>query len=90
MNRYENGKIYSIRSNQCNEYYIGSTCLTLSKRLYKHKDMFNQWKKNNKTYVSSYEILKFDDVYIELIEEFKCNNKMELLINEIIHSFWFI
>ena len=36
-NKYKNGKIYTIRSNQCEKYYIGSTIQRLSKRLYEHK-----------------------------------------------------
>ena len=81
-NRYDNGKIYTIRSHQCDKYYIGSSCLPLHKRLYYHKQHYNKWLDNKHNYITSYEILKYDDVYIELLEEFKCNNKMELLKRE--------
>lgn len=80
--RYANAKIYSIRSNQCKEYYIGSTCLKLPMRLYHHRRHYNQWLKDKHNYITSYEILKYEDAYIELIEEVKCNNKMELLKRE--------
>jgi hypothetical protein len=75
---YNNGKIYSIRSYQTDNIYVGSTTQSLSKRLSKHKAHFNIWKNNNKKYYSSFEILKYDDAYIELIEEFSCENRMEL------------
>ena len=77
-NRYDNGKIYTIRSHMTDKYYIGSSCLPLHKRLYHHKQHYNKWLDNKHNYITSYEILKYDDVYIELLEEFKCNNKMEL------------
>ena len=78
MSRYQNGKIYSIRSHQTDQVYIGSTCLTLTKRLYKHRNGFKMYKKNGKNYMTSYEILKYPDHYIELIEACPCNTKGEL------------
>lgn len=70
-NKFEDGKIYAIRSHKTELCYIGSTCQILSKRFYQHK-------KTNQERTRSREILKYDDVYIELIELFPCNNKMEL------------
>jgi hypothetical protein len=78
-NKYHNGKIYTIRSYKTDKFYIGSTCMPLHKRFYEHKIRFKYVSLNNlKKYYSSFEILKYDDVYIELLEEFKCENKMEL------------
>ena len=37
QNRYENGKIYKLIDQESEYFYIGSTCDTLSKRLYRHK-----------------------------------------------------
>jgi len=75
---YKNGKIYSIRSHQTDDIYYGSTTQTLTKRLSKHKGNFKLWKENKYNYVSSFEIIKYDDCYIELVENFPCNNKDEL------------
>jgi len=75
---YQNGKIYTIRSFQTDKVYIGSTCSPLHKRFYQHKNDY----KNNKKYYSSYEIIKYEDAYIELLEEYPCNNKMELCKKE--------
>jgi hypothetical protein len=75
MNKYHNGKIYSIRSYQTDKFYIGSTCSPLYKRLYQHRSNY----KINKVKVSSYEILQYEDHYIELIEDVKCENKEQLL-----------
>jgi hypothetical protein len=75
---YQNGKIYCIRSHQTEQIYIGSTVNSLSKRLNGHrnkKKRFDAGKCNN---ITSFEILKFDDHYIELVELYPCNSKMEL------------
>ena len=77
-NKYQRGKIYTIRSPQTDEIYIGSTIDTLSKRFYKHKNDFKRWKTGKYSYVTSYKILEYDDCYIELLEMCPCNNKMEL------------
>ena len=79
---YKNGKIYSIRSSQTDLFYIGSTTQPLCKRLYWHKNGFNQWKKTNKNYTTSYELLKYDDAYMELIEDCPCASKDQLTRRE--------
>lgn len=75
---YKNGKIYALRTHQSNEIYIGSTCSPLYKRLYQHKTNYNNWLNGKMHYITSYEILKYDDVYIDLIEEYPCENKLQL------------
>ena len=77
IKRY-NGKIYSIRSHQTDLIYIGSTCETrLSARLSKHKWNYKAYLKEGR-YYTSFEILKYADAYIELIEEVKEKTKDEL------------
>lgn len=78
-NKYHKGKIYTIRSYQTDKFYIGSTCDLLHKRLYKHR--INN-KCINGSNVSSSIILDYEDHYIELLEEFKCDNKAQLLKRE--------
>ena len=77
---FENGKIYTIRSSMTDKYYIGSTNQkTLAQRLGKHRSNYNDYLKDNtKSYVTSYEILQYDDHYIELLELCPCNTKDEL------------
>lgn len=79
---YKNGKIYTLRSHQTDKIYIGSTSTPLHKRLYNHKKLYECWKRGNSVYVTSYEILKYPDVYIELLEEFPCDNKLQLNTRE--------
>ena len=78
---FQNGKIYTIRSFQTDKYYIGSTNqLTLAQRLGKHRSNYKDYLKGAeyKLYMTSYEILQYDDNYIELLELYPCNSKDEL------------
>jgi hypothetical protein len=69
INKYHNGKIYTIRSPHTNMFYIGSTCDLLCKRFWNHK--------SKRKYTSTI-IIDYGDAYIELLENFKCENKNEL------------
>ncbi len=66
--KHTRSKIYVLRSNETNKYYIGSTYQILSKRYYEHKQLFNNYHRTEK-YNSVFEILQFDDAYIEILEE---------------------
>ncbi len=80
---YQHGKIYTIRSHQTNRYYIGSTNhKTLAQRLGKHRGNYKEYLNNTRRYVSSYEILQYTDHYIELLEIYPCNTKVELYRRE--------
>ena len=78
MVNYQEGKIYTLRSHQTELVYVGSTCTPLPKRFYKHKQDYNGWMKEYRPYISSYEVLQFEDCYIELHEACPCQNKAEL------------
>ena len=80
--KYKNGKIYTIRyQNDDSLIYVGSTIQPLFKRWYEHKS-----KANNEKY-KAYNLLLYqkirvtnnlNDWYIELYEEFSCENKEQL------------
>ena len=72
MPDYKLSKIYAIRSHQTDQIYIGSTTNSLSKRMAQHNYDFK------KTHISSCELMKYEDAYIELIELFPCNTREEL------------
>ena len=78
MPNYKNGQIYTLRSHQTDAVYIGSTCSALRHRLCEHKSKYKEWKEGKYQYTSSFEIIKYDDAYIELLEDFPCDNKKEL------------
>ena len=78
-NNYQNGKIYTIRSNQTVKYYIGSTAQkTLAQRLGKHRSNYNDYMNGKGHFRYVFEILKYNDYYIELLELTPCNSKIEL------------
>lgn len=82
MDKYRHGKIYGIYSSHTDKVYYGSTFKSLNQRLAFHKYQYNQYQNNNSTYMTSFEIVKYDDHYIELLEDFPCNSKQELQKHE--------
>ena len=78
MPNYLNGKIYTIRSYKTDEVYVGSTTQPLSVRMSKHRTGYKLFMNGTSNYVSSFEILKFGDAYIELVILNPCNSKTEL------------
>ena len=88
-NQYRNGKIYRIVSNQTHHQYIGSTTQPLKYRLAGHVRDFIRYQRSNQDsshsnsqYISSFEILKFSDAAIQLIEEYPCASKLALETRE--------
>ena len=72
---YENGKIYKITGSGLT--YYGSTILTLNQRKTIHKQTINK-----KLSCMSREIINKGDWEMILVEDFKCENKEELLWRE--------
>ena len=79
---YQNGKIYSIRSFQTDKVYYGSTTQRVSRRLSVHKANRRSYLQGKKNYVTSFEIVKYDDCYIELVENYPCKSRNELFKRE--------
>ena len=69
MPDFKNGKIYTLWCHETDEIYVGSTTQTLSQRLSGHKKL---------NCSSKILLKKSDNVMIELIENYPCENKMEL------------
>ena len=79
INKYNNAKIYCIKSANNNEMYIGSTCKKyLSSRLSQHRYDFINWIDGRRPYCSSFNVLCKDDTYIELLEAVNVNTGAEL------------
>ena len=75
MPDYSKGRIYTIRCRSDNTLiYVGSTIATLSRRLSEHR---NASKTNNQKLYQSVNG-NWSDWYIELYEEFPCDNKQQL------------
>lgn len=75
MVNYKEGKIYIIRSPHTPLVYVGSTCKKLSTRFCGHK----------KGTCSSRRVIDFGNAYIELLELYPCDSKVELISREFFH-----
>jgi hypothetical protein len=73
MNKYANGKIYMIITENSNDIYVGSTIRTLKARLQLHESEYRTG-----VYCSSQEILKQGNYKIVLIKNYPCSSKLEL------------
>ncbi len=83
MVNYQNGKIYKIVSNQTENIYIGSTTKQyLSQRIGQHLADYKRYLQKKFRYISSFEIVKYDDAKIILIQNFACASKDELRAKE--------
>jgi hypothetical protein len=82
-NKYEMGKIYCLKSNQTKKIYIGSTILKLNIRFNHHTSSFRRYLEDNiSNNYTAFEILKYSDAHIELIESYPCKNRKDLLKRE--------
>jgi len=76
--KYKNGKIYTIRyKNDDSLIYVGLTVQPLFKRWHQHKSRVNNKEYNTLVYIKIRET-NIEDWYIELYEEFSCENKEQL------------
>lgn len=82
MVNYAKGKIYKIVSDQTDKIYIGSTCQTLCKRFSCHRGNYKDYLNGKQSYCASYEIIKYDDAKIYLIEDYPCERREQLLRRE--------
>ncbi len=80
INEFNNGKIYKLTSNQTDEVYIGSTTKKLSERLGVHKSDYKYFLKKGKGshYITSFDLLKYDDCKIILLEAVNVETQEEL------------
>jgi hypothetical protein len=83
MVNYKLSKLYRLYSAETNEIYVGSTTKPrLSQRIGGHRSGYRGWVAGKQHYISSYELMKYDDVKIGLLEAYPCNNIDELRARE--------
>jgi hypothetical protein len=75
---YERSKIYKLACND-GHYYYGSTIADLRSRLWGHKDSSKTMTSRVYTHINS---IGWDNVKIELVEEFSCENRTQLRMKE--------
>lgn len=72
------GRVYKISSEESRKCYIGSTKQTINERFSKHKHDYKRYNNGTHHYVSSYEVVKYPDAKIELLEEVECDTLKDL------------
>tara|TARA_R110000796_G_scaffold172112_1_gene289100 strand:+ start:198 stop:809 length:612 start_codon:yes stop_codon:yes gene_type:complete len=72
---YKNGKIYKIVNDTNDNFYIGSTCSTLVRRMYAHRNKHNGC-------MSKKIGIDLNECIIVLVEKIECKDKDELLRKE--------
>ena len=71
--------IYVLKSDSTDKIYIGSTTNCIVKRYKTHLSDFTRYLNNkSKKYLSSFEILKYPDHFIDVLEFLTTDNKKEL------------
>ena len=81
INKYSLGKIYTIRHPASKKYYIGSTCQKYLSRYFNSNKSAYICGRLTKTVNKLFDI-GVDDCYIELLENYPCNDKNELTKRE--------
>jgi hypothetical protein len=76
---YSNGKIYQVLNRINNEVYVGSTCSKLRKRMTDHRRRADEHE--GKLYDEMRRVCT-THFYIELIENYPCDNKDDLTARE--------
>ena len=79
---YQNGKIYCIRNWVDDDIYVGSTCQPLSKRMAWHRQSIRTQKKKHYKIYQKINDVGIENFYIELIENYPCGSKEELMRKE--------
>jgi hypothetical protein len=82
------GRVYMLSSDYCDKFYIGSTTVSLETRLQRHIDCYYVWIKSRfeTCYLSSFEIIKYGDYRMELLEDCPCISGWDLLKREQYHQ----
>ena len=72
------GRVYKITTEKGGLVYIGSTIRTLEHRFSRHQTSRRRWLAGRHHNGESYQLLEYDDVKIELIEELEVADRNEL------------
>jgi hypothetical protein len=82
----ESAKIYRVRSKHVKLPYYGSTVQAIKLRLQHHKSDYRSFCRGKITKENSvFQIVKHPDAWIELVENFPCKSRKELLKRE---TYW--
>ena len=80
------GKIYKLYRPGIENVYIGSSFISLNQEMKKHYNDYKLYTYGKRCYRSSYDLVKYDDCKIILLEECYCNNREELKNREEVYK----
>lgn len=72
------GRIYIIRAPDTEEVYIGSTTQSIERRLVKHRCDYKRWRDGKSGYMTSFELIQYEECHIELLDEVEFETIQEL------------
>ena len=75
---FQNAKIYKIVDSTNGNKYIGSTTGSIEEELREHESNYKKCLNEKCYYKASFDIITNGDYFIELIEDFPCNDKKQL------------
>ena len=85
-NRYSKGQIYKVCDKAYTKCYIGSTTVSLSRRMVQHRSDYKRYTEgHNRAYWTVYNLFDefgVENCKIEWIEDYPCNSKKELEARE--------
>ena len=67
--------IYQIKCNTTNKTYIGSTKMSLEKRMYAHENLCGRWKDGKANFCSSYPLIETNNYQSCILEQCDLVNK---------------
>jgi hypothetical protein len=67
--------IYQIKCNTTNKTYIGSTKMSLEKRMYAHENLCGRWKDGKANFCSSYPLIETNNYQSSVLEQCDLVNK---------------
>ena len=76
-NIYQNGKIYAVKNDITDEVYIGSTLVSLSRRMVQHRSDAKKYP-DKMPLTRKMNGIGIEHFYIELVEDYPCKNKEHL------------
>ena len=82
MEEMKTGRIYALKSFQTDKIYIGSTINTINMRYSSHKYKYKLYLNDEHHYYSAFDLMKYDDCYVELIKEVYCTKKQLLELED--------
>jgi hypothetical protein len=85
MSGYIAGKIYRLSVNGHPEVYVGSTTVSLARRLADHQAGFHRWLNGTGRFVSSFHLFLLGAPSIQLVEDYPTHSSAELKRREGVH-----